>query len=261
MTLYHEVAGTGPPVLLLHCALCDGRQWDRQMETFAPHFRVVRVDLSGFGRSPVPNGPFSHAEDVLGVLGEVGVERTAIVGNSFGGRIAVDVALAAPEQVSGLVLADAGYPGAEPFPEVAAYAAQADALFQAGDIEGSVELNLRFWLDGPRRSPDAVDPTVRARVAGMQRLTLEKELELDGEPGAERRPDGSPREIRAPTLVVVGDQDQPQILAAAERYVTEIPGAERVVIAGAAHVPNLERPDEFDDVVLRFLLGLPPVRP
>jgi pimeloyl-ACP methyl ester carboxylesterase len=97
----------------------------------------------------------------------------------------------------------------------------------------------------------------------MQRLTLEKDLEQEGEPGPERRPDGSPGEIRAPTLVVVGDQDQPQILAAAERYVTEIPGAERVVIAGAAHIPNLERPDEFDDIVLRFLLGLPqgPIRP
>jgi pimeloyl-ACP methyl ester carboxylesterase len=78
----------------------------------------------------------------------------------------------------------------------------------------------------------------------------------DEEPGPEKRPDGSPADIRCPTLVLVGDEDQPYMLAAADRYAEEIPGARKAVIAGAAHIPSLERPDEFDALVLDFLRGL-----
>jgi 3-oxoadipate enol-lactonase len=255
--LHHETAGAGRTVVLLHCALCDGRQWDRQMETFAREFRVVRLDIPGFGRSPFPSGAFSLADDVLALLDELGIEQTALVGNSMGGGIARDVALTAPERVWALVLVDAGHPGEERPPQLADYNEQENALLENGDVDGAVDLNLRFWLDGPRRGPDAVDPAVRDRVAEMQRLALENYLALDEEPGPERQAEGSPADILCPTLVIVGDQDQPYMLAAADRYAAEIPGARKAVIAGAAHIPSLERPDEFDALVLDFLRGRP----
>jgi 3-oxoadipate enol-lactonase len=251
--LHHDVTGDGPAVVLLHCALCDGRQWDRQVETFSREFRVVRLDLPGFGRSPFPEGEHSVAEEVLALLDRLGIERAALVGNSMGGGVALDTALTAPERAWALVLVDSGFPGREQPPEVQAYAEEEDALLEAGDVDGAVELNLRFWLDGPRRAPDEVDPAVRARVADMQRLGLESYLALDREPGPQRRPDGVPADVRCPTLVVVGDLDQPDMLRSAERFEAEIPGARRVVIHGAAHVPSLDRPDEFDRAVLDFL--------
>lgn len=254
--LHHETAGEGQAVVLLHCALCDGRQWDRQMKTFAHDFQVVRLDLPGFGRSPFPSGTFSHADDVLGLLDELGIEQTALVGNSMGGDIARDVALTAPERVWALVLVDAGHPGVERSPEVAEYNERENALIEAGDVGGAVDLNLRFWLDGPRRGPDVVDSGVRVRVAEMQRLALENYLALEAEPGPETGPEGLSGDIRCPTLVIVGDQDQPGMLAAADRYAAEIPGARKAVIAGAAHIPSLERPDEFDALVLDFLRSL-----
>jgi pimeloyl-ACP methyl ester carboxylesterase len=256
MTLYYETSGAGRTVALFHCALCDGRQWDRQMETFTREFQVVRVDIPGFGRSPFPRGAFSLADDVLALLDELGIEQAALVGNSMGGDIAIDVTLAAPERVWALILVDAGHPGVERPRDIAEYNERENALLESGDIDGAVDLNLRFWLDGPHRSPDAVDPAVRARVAQMQRLALENYLALDEEPGPAKRPDGSPADIRCPTLVLVGDQDQPYMLAAADRYAEEIPGARKAVIAGAAHIPSLERPDEFDTLVLDFLRGL-----
>src|SRR5438093_2483924 len=170
MELHYEVAGEGPAVVLIHCALCDGGQWDRQMERFSNEFRVVRLDLPGFGRSPFPVGEYSLADDVLGLLDRLGIDRAALVGNSMGGRVALDATLTAPDRVWALVLVDAGYPGREPAPEIRAYGEQEEALLEAGDVDGAVELNLRFWLDGPRRGPDAVDPALRARVADMQRL-------------------------------------------------------------------------------------------
>lgn len=253
MTLHHEVAGEGPGLLLLHCALCDGRQWERQLERYAQAFRVVSVDLPGFGRSPFPLVEHSPAEDVLAVLDELGIERAALVGNSMGGSVALDAALAAPERVWALVLVDAGYPGREHPPEVRAYGEEENRLLEAGDVDGAVELNLRFWLDGPRRGPEAVDPAVRARVAAMQRQALEGYLALDGEPGPERRSGGSPADVRCPTLVIVGDEDQPDMLQSADRFADTIPGARKAVVHGAAHVPSMERPDEFDSIVLEFL--------
>jgi 3-oxoadipate enol-lactonase len=254
--LHHEAAGEGRTVLLLHCALCDGRQWDRQMETFARQFQVVRMDIPGFGRSPFPTGAFSLADDVLALLDELGVEETALVGNSMGGNIAIDVTFAAPERVWALVLIGSGHPGVERSPEITDYNERENELLEAGDLDGAVDLNLRFWLDGPRRGPDAVDPAVRAGVAEMQRLALENYLALEEEPGPETSPEGSPTDIRCPTLVLVGDQDQPDQIKAGDRYAAEIPGARKAVVAGAAHIPSLERPDEFDALVLDFLRGL-----
>lgn len=254
--LHHEAAGEGRAVVLIHCALCDGRQWDRQMETFAREFQVVRLDLPGSGRSPFPRGAFSAADEIIALLDELGIEEAGLVGNSMGGSVARDVALTASERVWGLVLVDAGHPGVERAPEIEEYNEREDALLEGGDVDGAVDLNLRFWLDGPRRGPDVVDSGVRARVAEMQRLAFENYLALDEEPGPERKPEGSPADIRCPTLVLVGDQDQPYILAAADRYDAEIPGARKVVIADAAHIPSLERPDEFDALVLDFLRGL-----
>lgn len=253
MTLPHDVAGGGPAVLLLHNGLCDRRMWDRQMDTFAVRYRVIRIDLPGSGELPVPAGPYSCAEEVVALLDELGVGAAALVGNSLGGRVAVDVCLAAPDRVWALVLVGAGRAGWPWSDAVRESWRRQDEAAQAGDLDLAVELSLQLWLDGPRRDPGAVGGDVRARVAAMQRRALELELAEAEEAGPERRPEGSPAGVRAPTLVLDGELDVPDIGAIAETYAREIPGARRVVIRGAAHVPSLELPDEFDRLVLGFL--------
>jgi pimeloyl-ACP methyl ester carboxylesterase len=116
-----------------------------------------------------------------------------------------------------------------------------------------VELSLQLWLDGPRRPAGAVGGDVRARVAAMQRRALENELAAASPAGPERRPEGSPADVRAPTLILLGDLDLPDLVEIADAYEREIPGARRVVMHGAAHVPSLEQPEEFDRLVLDFL--------
>jgi pimeloyl-ACP methyl ester carboxylesterase len=131
-----------------------------------------------------------------------------------------------------------------------------EAALERGDVEAAVEINMRMWVDGPSRLPDEVDPDLRTKVAEMQRRAIEIYLEA-GEEG-EHQPlvdDWGSRlaEISVPTLVVVGELDRPQMLEIAERLGAEIPNARRETIAETAHVPSMERPEEFDRIVLEFL--------
>jgi 3-oxoadipate enol-lactonase len=256
MELYSEVAGDGPAVALVHEGICDSRMWDPQWETFTRDHRVLRYDLRGFGRSPLEAGRYAHAQDLIDVLDGHGFERTALVGGSLGGRVVLELALARPETVAALVLVAPGLPGHDWAEEMEAAWGEEEAALEAGDLDAAVEINLRTWVDGPRRSPDDVDPGVRSAVAEMQRRALE--LQLPFEETAEEEllvPDLPQRlgEITAPTLLVVGEEDVPDMHAIADRLVSEIPGARRATIRGAAHVPSLERPAEFDELVLPFL--------
>jgi 3-oxoadipate enol-lactonase len=254
--LHSEVAGEGPAVALLHEGICDSRMWDPQWETFTRSHRVLRFDFRGFGDSPLEEGTFSSARDTIDLLDRHGFDRFALVGVSLGGRVALEVALAVPERVSGLVLVGSGLPGHDWSEEMQAAWVEEEAAVRAGDLDGGVEVSVRTWVDGPRRQPNDVDPQVRARVAEMQRRAIE--LQLPFEESAEEEllvEDVAERlgEIQAPTLVLVGEEDVPDIKAIAERLAREIPNARFESIANTAHAPSMERPEEFDRLVLGFL--------
>jgi 3-oxoadipate enol-lactonase len=230
--------------------------WDPQWETFARSHRVVRYDLRGFGRSPIGPGRYSHARDLLEVIERQGLESVSLVGVSLGGRIALEVALARPMLVEALVLVGSGLPGHDWSAEMIAADEAEEAALARGDLDAAVEVSLRTWVDGPRRGPEDVDPAVRARVAEMQRRAYELQLPVEGT--AEEEPlvgDLSARlgEVAAPTLVLVGEEDLPDIHEIADRLVRELPDARRASIADTAHVPSLERPREFGELVLGFL--------
>jgi 3-oxoadipate enol-lactonase len=254
VALYAEVAGEGPAVVLVHEGICDSRMWDREWQEWSPSFRLLRVDLRGFGNSPLEPGPFAQARDLIEALEAHGMERAALVGVSLGGRVALEVALARPDLVSALVLVAPGLPGHEWSQELRDAWAEEEAAFEAGDLDAAVEASLRTWVDGPRRRPEDVDPQVRARVGEMQRRAYELAVGVEDE--EELLVDDLAQklgEIQVPTLVLVGEEDQPDMHAIAERLEREIPGARRATIAATAHVPSLERPREFDELVLPFL--------
>jgi pimeloyl-ACP methyl ester carboxylesterase len=230
--------------------------WDPQWETFPRAHRVVRYDLRGYGRSPIGPGRFSYARDVLELLEQQGLERVSLVGVSMGGRIALEVALARPALVDALVLVGAGLPGQDRSAERKAADEAEEAALARGDLDAAVEVTLRTWVDGPRRAPEDVDPEVRARVAEMQRRAYELQLPVWETAEEERLVDDlSERlgEVGARTLVLVGEEDLPDIHEVADRLVRELPDARRATIADAAHVPSLERPHEFDELALGFL--------
>src|SRR5262249_49281456 len=114
MQLHHETAGSGPDVVLIHEGIADGRMWDPQWPAYTSPFRTLRYDMRGLGESPLPPEPWSNAEDLIELFGELGIERAALVGVSLGARVALEVALARPDVVSALVLVGAGLPQEPP---------------------------------------------------------------------------------------------------------------------------------------------------
>src|SRR4029453_12128093 len=110
MELWHEVAGEGSPVLLIHEGICDSRMWESQWRTFPQVHRTVRCDLRGFGQTPLPAEPYSNARDVVELLDRLELGAAALVGVSLGGRVALEVALARPDLAKRLVLFGPGLP-------------------------------------------------------------------------------------------------------------------------------------------------------
>jgi 3-oxoadipate enol-lactonase len=259
VTLHHEVAGTGTAVVLVHAGICDSRMWDPQWAALARGGRVLRYDMRGFGRSPLPPGPYSHGRDLLDVMDAAGIDRAALVGVSLGGRVALEVALAAPARVSGIVAVGAGLPDHEWSAAVRAYGAAEDAAIGRGDLDAAAETTVRFWVDGPDRTPEQVDASVRDRVREMQLRAYALQLDTwEDDDERQLAPDLPARlaAIRQPALVLVGERDQPDILAIADRLAGTLPDARFASIPDAAHVPIMERPGPFLRLVEGFLDGL-----
>ena len=249
--LHHTVTGSGPAVVLVHAGVADGRMWDATRDALADAWTVVVPDLRGFGDSPLPPAdadPWTNGGDVLDLLDHLGIAEAAVVGASFGGRVATEVAATAPDRVTRLVLLAPSAAGMDRSEALQAFGDEEDALLEAGDVEGATELNVRTWL-----GPDA-DDAARALVHAMQKRAFEVQLAAD--PEAEPAPvDADPARVTAPTTVVVGALDFPDFAAVARRLRDAIPATELVELAWAGHLPTLERPDETLALVRSALAG------
>jgi pimeloyl-ACP methyl ester carboxylesterase len=257
--LHYEVAGAGPAVVLVHSTIADSSLWDPLVEALRGRFRVLRYDVAGFGRSPLPPGRHSHLRDLEALLEQTGIERAALVGSSFGGRISLEFTLEHPEVVTALALVAPGLPDHE-WGEAKREADRLEEeLFDAGDFEGAADTQVRLWVDGPGRGPDAVDPALRERARRMilRSYELYSEAARDGEPGpvewTERPASARLDEIAVPTLVVVGEDDVRDMHEIAARLTAGIGGARSVVVPDAAHLLPLERPAELNQILLEFL--------
>lgn len=258
-SLYYEVAGVGHALVLNHGGLVDNHLWDDQFDEFAKHFKVVRYDIRGFGDSGMlKNGmePYSMERDLYSLLQFLGIEKTYMLGLSMGGALAIDFTLQYPEMVDALITVGAGLSGYEeddPEELKAKFAAMDDA-FKNGDIPRSVEISLQIWTDGPLRTPEQVDQQVRERIRAMTTRNFERGDDEEVQPIHMQPPAvGRLSEVQVPTLIIVGDQDVEIILKIADTLEKGIAGAKKVVIPGTAHHLNMEKPEEFNRVVIDFL--------
>ncbi len=258
--LYYEITGSGHPLVLCHAGIADCRMWDAQVGTFADRYLVVRYDHRGFGRSSLPAAPYSFSEDLYGLLHALGLERAHLAGASIGGKAVLDCAITHPEVVDAVIAIAAGIGDSEsePTPEELELFEKVEQVEQDGDLARVNDLEVHVWVDGPSRRPDRVDPTVREKVREMNGANLARQAgqpqatEIKLEPPTTRRL----REITAPTLVIIGDQDLSVVQQAADRITVEVPSARKVVIHDSAHLPNMEHPAEFNRTVLAFLASL-----
>lgn len=248
-----------PPVVLIHAGVADRRMWEPVWAALSEEQDVVRVDLRGFGDSAArPAEPVSQANDVLESLSEIGVDRCHLVGASFGAGVAVEAALTRPAAVASLVLAPPAGSLLEMTPGLRAFIDEEAVALERGDLDAAVEVNLSTWVDGPHRHPDQVDPKVRALVGRMQRRAFEVTHDWDDVEESELEPPALDRlgEVSVPVLVLVGGLDHDTVHDAAGRVVSEVTGARRVDWPQVGHLPSLERPADFIDLLREWIAEL-----
>lgn len=226
--------------------------WEPQVKAFAGSFDVIRPDQRGFGKSELPPTPWSPVEDLLGLIDELGLKPAHLVGCSMGGAIAIDFALDHPDRISKLVLVGSAIGGFAFRPEHAHLFGEAASARKAGDLDALNEAMLHLFLDGPQRPRGYVAEPMRSLFLDMNAIAVRANHEK-APPAQNALAIRRLHEITAPTMVIVGDQDVPTVLEAADVLVESIPNARKAAIHDAAHLPSLEHPDEFNHLVLDFL--------
>lgn len=252
--LWWERAGAGPHVTLLHPGLWDSRTWDPQFASWPERFSMLRYDLRGYGRSTrLDGGPYSHVRDLVALLDALEIERTALVGCSMGGAIALDAALEHPDRVTALVLAAPGLDGFEENDAERAWweerARPIEAAKERSDIAGAQTLRLGIWA--PLGTNDDTGRRIRdIAFDNIHEVTMDESGEEGLDPPAARRLG----EVVVPTLVMIAEHDPPDMIRIGETLIDGIPGAAGHVVADADHVVNLRQPERFDEAALPFLI-------
>jgi 3-oxoadipate enol-lactonase len=245
--------------VLAHGFGLDMRMWDPQVGPLATRFRVVRYDCRGFGGSgPLdPAVGYTHAGDLIALLDHLGIDRAVLAGLSFGGRVVMQAALAAPERVAGLILLDAVLDGVPWDPGSAQALDETARQAKARGVQAGRDAWLAHPLFAAARRQPAVASSLTAMVGGYpgQHWT-------GHDPHQQTGPDPIDvlEHMTMPVLVAVGEQDVPCFLEMSAVLARRIPGAGYRVVTGAGHMINMESPAEVNELLAGFLDGLYPAR-
>jgi 3-oxoadipate enol-lactonase len=250
--LVYEVTGEGPAVVLIHGFGLDMRMWDSQAGPLAARFRVVRYDCRGFGASgPLdPAVAYTHAGDLVALLDHLDIADAVLVGLSFGGRVALQTALADPARVCGLALLDAVLDGVPWDPESARALDEVAQRVQAGGVLAGREAWLAHPLFAAARQRPGLAGPLAAMVAGYPGQHW-----LGQDPHRQTRPPIDVLEgVAGPVLVAVGERDVPGFREMSAVLARRIPGATHRVVADAGHLINMEQPAAVNELLIRLAM-------
>jgi 3-oxoadipate enol-lactonase len=257
--LSYDETGAGTPIVFLHAAIADRRMWEREFRAYAGGHRVVRFDMRGLGASPAATAPYSDSEDLAAVVDQLGLERPTLVGCSNGGRTVLDYAVQNPGKARALVLAAPGVAGfdtdlaPEGNEDYARDGVRSSAIvkaWKAGDHARALAELQAYWCS-------AQDGASKALVAQMMADNAQ-EIFTDTS-AAFSQPLSPPTvgrlsEIRVPTVLLLGDHDEPTMTHIVRYIAGQVPNSRFVSVPGADHLINLSRPAAFD-AALQSVLG------
>ena len=249
-TLAHEDRGTGPALVFLHGHPFSRAMWAPQLAALSDEFRVVAPDLPGYGESPPLAQIMSmrrFADSVLELLDALGIARSTVVGLSMGGLVAMELGLAAPDRVEGVVLA--ATTAAPPTEEDVERRRRAAADIDANGMLGhTAEMLPRLFGPAASHDPALTVPivTTMLRTSPAARRPRPR--------GRAKRPDYERllRDLRPPALVVAGDRDAYSTKEVTDQLVAALPDPEVLILPGVGHFPNLEAPEAFEAAVRGF---------
>ena len=245
VNLYYEVHGdAGPVILLTHGYSATSQMWAGQVEMLARDHRLVVWDMRGHGQSDSPDDPALYSEratvdDMSALLDVVGVTSAIVGGLSLGGYMSLAFNRAHPDRVDALLIIDTG-PGYKNDEARAAWNKTSLRTAERYETEG---LDLLSSGSAERRTAKHTSAKGLALAArGM--LTQRDSGVITSLP-----------DIKVPAIVIVGSEDTP-FLAASDYMATKIPGATKVVIDGAGHAANIDKPEAFNAARMEFLKAL-----
>ncbi len=253
--LRYEIAGEGETLLFVHAGITDSRMWDEQFETFARTHQVLRYDKRGFGHSSPQEGEFAHRDDLIALLDALDIQRLHGVGNSDGARVLLELTLTQPERVASLTLAAPNVDGyAWQDRHILPYENELNAHLENAEYAEAAEIIAKRWLDGKHRRPSAVTKSLRQKLVGMVTIPLQNRNRYIAE---ERSliPSSNSRlaEIKVPVLLIIGDLDLPMFHEMCDRLQEGLPRSRKITMVGTSHLPNMERPEEFNWRLKYFL--------
>ena len=251
-----EVSGSGPALLPLHGFTGSTRTWDAHQW---PGFTTIAVDLLGHGASDCPPDPARYrmercVEDINRILDHLAIERTAVLGYSMGGRIALRLALAAPDRISALILESAS-------PGIDDQAEREERVHSDGELANAIERDgvaafVAKWEALPLFASQARLPaSVRAELRSLRLANNAVGLanSLRGMGAGEQEPAFQRLgELRIPVLLLAGARDE-KYCSLAQRMATALPCAQLEIVPEAGHAIHLEQPSTFQTAVHHFL--------
>lgn len=229
-----DTGGGGTPVVLIHADWTDSGIWSPLVPLLRDRYRVIRYDLRGFGRSSRPAQPFTRLGDLLALLDHFAIGAAVAVGHSGGGGTALGLAVQHPERTRALALIAPGIHD-YPWPADDPFYTESGALIAAEDHNGLLRLGLRTWA--PAGADDATTAMMRGAIASWFEIG---DLEETDPPGFSRL-----GEIRAPSVVLLGDLEYPMVTQASHAIAARLPGSRAILLPGADHLLPLRDPQRL----------------
>ncbi|MBJ7594755.1 MAG: alpha/beta hydrolase [Candidatus Dormibacteraeota bacterium] len=247
-SLAWESSGEGPPIVLVHGFALTRDMWDDVVPGLAAHHQVVRYDCRGFGDSAAFDASvsYSHGDDLIALCDGLGITRTALVGLSFGGQVALLTAIAAPERVSALILVDAVL---DEVPWDPASQAGSEAVIARTRTEGP-QGGRAAWLDHPLFGPANERPVLAQRLAAMV-ATYPGHHWMGADCARPVNPHAVDMldRVTVPTTVVIGERDVPCFITMSDILARDVKDARLVRIPGAGHMTPMEAPEALVDAI------------
>ena len=252
--------GEGPPIVLIHSAIVNRRSWDALVPLLvAGGYRVVRYDMRGCGESTTDAVEYSPRADLLAVMDARGIDKAAVIGNSWGGMNALDAVLETPERFVALGWLGggvAGFDGGNTAAEQALMEAEGKAE-EDGDPDRAAEIDVQIWVDGVGQPTSRVPASIRDAVRAMDRELLEPGREYGTNTRLEPRANDRLAEVAVPVLAIIGGLDTSGTRAAARRLADGVPNVRLEEWPDVAHMIAMEAPERVANVLVEFLAPLP----
>jgi pimeloyl-ACP methyl ester carboxylesterase len=250
--LYYESFGAGDALVLIHAGIMDSRMWNFQVPDLSVHFRVIRYDMRGFGKSSMPDSAYDPNLDLLLLLDSCKADKATLVGISLGALQAIDFTINYPDRVNSLIISGPGFPDWPLSPATRKKHIEFNRIVQEQGADSAVQSMLTdpFWRRGAPGAeyPEALALYEKILTDNKKSFTVNWQLRKIT-PGLKERL----VEIKCPALLFRPEKEMLSLISVGDTLKEKIEGISILEVRNASHLLNMEKPDEFNKAVLAFL--------